>query len=73
VKGCLSWSRSTPLEPLTIEGLFGQGQGQAQVCVYTWLCTKIITESKRELLFIDGSIQNILHIILAGLLARWGH
>lgn len=30
VKGCLSWSWSTSLEPPTIEGLFGQWQGQAQ-------------------------------------------
>lgn len=52
VKGCLSWSWSTPLEPLTIERLFGQGQGQAQACVskcvHLWLCTNIITQREES-------------------------
>ena len=73
VKGCLSWSWSTPLEPLTIEGLFGQGQGQAQVCVSACVCVYGCAPSSsqrgrelRSVVFIDGSTDNIQHIIPAG-------
>lgn len=74
VKGCLSWSWSTSLEPLTIEGLFGHGQGQVQVCMWlhvricvrSWLCTKMRRGKELYCFAItDGSIE--IFSILIGL------
>lgn len=68
-----------------MEGLFGQGQGQVQVCVH--VCVRVCVcalmaahqyhqseaKSCAVLYFIAVSTDNICHTIIVDLKLSWGH